>query len=69
MMPKGVYRMIRFSGSQSKVYWKFTKFAKGTENAGEAFLVFFSWNAFFHLCERVFVEMIDIAANSLYNSY
>lgn len=64
--------MIRFSGSQSKVYWKFTKYAKGTENAGEAFFGLFFVECFFpfeRVCERVFVEMIDITANSLYNSY
>jgi hypothetical protein len=35
---------------------------------GRHFSVFFSWDIFY-ICERGFVEMLDMAAKSLYNSY
>lgn len=36
---------------------------------GEAFSAFFSWNAFFYLEGKLFAEVIDMSADSLYNSY
>lgn len=47
----------------------YCKSIKRAENAGRYFSVLFLWNAFFHLERKVFAEVIDMAADSLYNSY
>ncbi|RKJ02465.1 hypothetical protein D7X87_17265 [bacterium D16-54] len=46
----------------------FASLQKGLKMLRWHFSVLFSWDIFC-ICERVFAEVIDMAENSLYNSY